>query len=1155
MLEKKRSGVIPGLKEKTLDELEALVSDNVVKNNLLALEMIKRPNFNRELVNELYNGLGVMVKMGKEGTHGKGIILKRKKNLQQFYTSSSISNLINKLLNIPEFARVFDPTCGTGRLFFHMPNPEMCHGIEIEHDAYKIARVLYPKAQLIQDSTIHYIFEEEFDYVVANPPFSLYWEDELGIFKFHGYKNNMVSEMAVMESAIRSLRQNGYLSIIMPSNVWLEKFYDKVDLVTWMKDEVDCIAKIELPSTTHKGTVYPTTLYIFKKSTGSWKEGWDTGKDSRLPRWLFTDKLASFEEAEIDRLINDIKRTNLWQYMNTFSESIPNQVPYRLKIKKIKEFSQADYLTSAVTVESADVVELDTQLKEFDSFILPPINLMPNGLHADLKINAIRSLFPFKWSPSRKEYVDLFKSQLANLDGFLDERKKYDDLQLIKNLHTYDCTVTHSPGFVDALAKRRAWVKFQDVPLEIWIDEKGDFNWKKEYADKGYSHAYPEVWNKWTKKLEVLENDSKYVTFLPFLNKKANWIKHLFDYQKNDVLRLTQKASAIHAGSMGLGKTRSAIATALLKGFDNNLLVCQKKLVTTWMEEFEGLGMTKPYLVEYVEDLDDMMNHQFVITTYESLRAKKDKKRPKGKKRNPAPSKDLSYNYDLKSEMQVEGEIRDLLRGFDFGEREIEDITITVPGTYKANPARKKGEESEAAKKIQELQTMPLFADHFTNKFGYMIVDEAHNLQNPLTKQTQAVWRISPKHLLLMSGTPIKNRVKGLLSLLLIGWGEDTTAMPYTKAEFLEHFMQEIEVEYEIADSHGYLSKKTKTVEIPQIANPDDLRTLMAGKWLRRTKYEPDVANNIKFPYPEVNFINIKPSEAESRYGRQWYDELNRLKGEVQDAKEELKALRDKRNSGWGWTTEMDADLEEKEAELRTKAGIIIVMIGKLRAVALAPQLDWLGKHTATAEGDIENLTAMQKVIHIAEPYPGGRTPRQEQIINELTERVKRGEQCYTICDFPAFNRQLLKPWLDKKNIKVEIIDGAVTQKRRAEIINKFRDKKIDVLLATIGTFDVGINIPAANYCMIMMPTWNFSDVEQAYNRMIRPQSKGERTVDIFILENTIEDYVKQLMLMKRVNQEYVIDYGPRPPEQKWFGWIDAVNSMFVDIAKGDFNV
>jgi SNF2 family DNA or RNA helicase len=1122
LIEKKRAKVTPEYEKYSLQELEGMVSDDLAKNNQLALEMIRRPGFDRNLVNELYNGLGVEVEMGSEGTYGEGIILKRKLTLQQFYTSEKVSRIIKEMLMIPEFARIYDPTCGSGRLFWAMPNPEMIHGIEIESNAYNIARALYPKAQIVQDNTMYHLHENVFDYVVGNPPFTMFWEDKLRLFKFTGYANKIISEVAVMESAIRGLRNGGCFAVVMPENVWIDKFYDNEKLINWLKQTVDCIAKVDLPRKTHEGTVYPVSLYIFMKTTDYNKPSWGGYRttESRMPAWVFTRKLPSFDDADISVLLDEWKDYRYpYDHIKAYSDNITNQGPFKMEVATVSETTTRDYLKTSTKIESDDEVILDTLLKEIDSFLLPPITMIPNGLHADLKINALRSIYGTVWSPSRREYVDRFKEEIATLDGFLDERKMYDNLPLVQGLHQYDCAVKHSKGFMAALEKRKEWMEFQNTPFELWVDENNDFKWKELFADQGYQIKYPLIWKKWKDKFEQMQSDPKYKATRG--GREINWLKELFEFQKFDVLRLAMKASAINALQMGLGKTMTSIAVALLKDFDANIIICPARLIPTWQDEFKNLNMTAPYLLEYPEDVAGMSGHQFVICSYETLRSDPNKKRPKARRRENPEGIENQYNYDYPSPITTENDIQDMAEELGI---QADSEVMTARKNPEDEGDKEETSESKAQEQARRLATMPLFADLLTGKFGFAIVDEAHSLQNPTTMLTQAVMRVQPKHINLLSGSPIKNRVKGLLSLIILGWGEQTTANPYSKEDFLDTFVDTIETDYETVDSHGFKKKGKKEVEIPQIKNPDELRALMASKWLRRTKYEPVVAKDRKFPVPKINYIEITPSKEEREYAKQWYDEYERLKVDIQSAKSELAGMKNSRGG--------DPDeISQLEKELRTKMAVSVIMIGKLRAVALAPQIDWIGQQTTDEENEDKYKSPLQQLIHIKEPYKGGPTPKQQKLMDELKRRVALGEQAYTICDFPAFNRQILKPFLDKEGITCEVIDGAVSMGKRNDILERYRKKEISVLLATIGTFDVGINIPDANYCAIIMPVWNFSDAQQSYSRFIRPQSKGERTVDFYILKNSIETYVRQLMDMKKVNMEYVLDYGPRPPE------------------------
>lgn len=98
-------------------------------NNQLALAMIQNENFDHAAVNDLFNGLGVEY-MNDEGL--KGIYKKRMETLQQYFTPTPISELLVKVLQIPKTATVLDNCCGSGRMFYHLPNKRLVTGIELD---------------------------------------------------------------------------------------------------------------------------------------------------------------------------------------------------------------------------------------------------------------------------------------------------------------------------------------------------------------------------------------------------------------------------------------------------------------------------------------------------------------------------------------------------------------------------------------------------------------------------------------------------------------------------------------------------------------------------------------------------------------------------------------------------------------------------------------------------------------------------------------------------------------------------------------------------------------------------------------------------------------------------------------------------------------
>lgn len=76
---------------------------------------------------------------------------------------------------------VADLTCGMGNFFNYAPVQANTYGCELDVNAYKVARYLYPEANLELGDVRTYQPGVRFDYVVGNPPFHLKWWLEDGV--------------------------------------------------------------------------------------------------------------------------------------------------------------------------------------------------------------------------------------------------------------------------------------------------------------------------------------------------------------------------------------------------------------------------------------------------------------------------------------------------------------------------------------------------------------------------------------------------------------------------------------------------------------------------------------------------------------------------------------------------------------------------------------------------------------------------------------------------------------------------------------------------------------------------------------------------------------------------------------------------------------
>ena len=86
----------------------------------------------------------------------------------QFFTPPSLCQLVAEVLKPSQFDLVADLTCGKGSFFNFFPIESNLYGCEIDAKACKVARYLFPAANIISGDIRTYKPEVRFDYVVGN---------------------------------------------------------------------------------------------------------------------------------------------------------------------------------------------------------------------------------------------------------------------------------------------------------------------------------------------------------------------------------------------------------------------------------------------------------------------------------------------------------------------------------------------------------------------------------------------------------------------------------------------------------------------------------------------------------------------------------------------------------------------------------------------------------------------------------------------------------------------------------------------------------------------------------------------------------------------------------------------------------------------------
>ncbi len=110
----------------------------------------------------------------------------------------------------------------------------------------------------------------------------------------------------------------------------------------------------------------------------------------------------------------------------------------------------------------------------------------------------------------------------------------------------------------------------------------------------------------------------------------------------------------------------------------------------------------------------------------------------------------------------------------------------------------------------------------------------------------------------------------------------------------------------------------------------------------------------------------------------------------------------------------------------------------------------------------------------------------------------------------------IVRKYLDDKNISYQYLDGSTPQHIRQERIDDFQRGQGEVFLISLKAGGTGLNLTAADYVIHLDPWWNPAVEDQATDRAHRFGQQRPVTVYRLITENTVEERILKLHETKR---------------------------------------
>lgn len=163
----------------------------------------------------------------------------------------------------------------------------------------------------------------------------------------------------------------------------------------------------------------------------------------------------------------------------------------------------------------------------------------------------------------------------------------------------------------------------------------------------------------------------------------------------------------------------------------------------------------------------------------------------------------------------------------------------------------------------------------------------------------------------------------------------------------------------------------------------------------------------------------------------------------------------------------------------------------------------------------LQALGELRRIASVPESLSDGMitSPKLSQLIDAVMDAVENGHKVVVFFNFIA-GLELAGEQLEAAGIDFCSMTGSTRDRR--SIVERFQnDKHCQVMLMTLKTGGVGLNLTAADTVFIFEPWWNKAAEEQAINRLHRFGQKANVLSYSLITKSTIEEKIQILQQKK----------------------------------------
>jgi len=558
-------------------------------------------------------------------------------------------------------------------------------------------------------------------------------------------------------------------------------------------------------------------------------------------------------------------------------------------------------------------------------------------------------------------------------------------------------------------------------------------------------------------------------------------------FQREDICRGACVDGLIFGHVQGLGKSLAAFAFPMLKDAKRTIIVAPGGLIKQLREtaaKFYGIPLP---VLRNIDDLKKWKidqptkpnaKPQFFITTYEALT------RNGGDEWEPDLDKDghpiikandkkriLSYKEWAKKTAiaRLTGKKFDPSDCFTSIGKTINGITCLWKPTMASMLALYEGQGAG---------------------FDSIVLDEATRLQSTNAKMACGIRKLNPTYRILLTGTPIKNKVDSIFHLLHFAAGGNTSPtaqFPFTadsesKENFAnlylekDRFVSREEARKRKAIASNSKMPKGKMIKrSARICNIHHLWKLIAPTVLRRLKDNcgEDIVERTIRP------IIVKPGSAQlAVYG-------HHLKYPPTSPKSDpTRSLNGRAAKGY--------------------------QLNILRQVALCPD-----------DPELKNVINSNHRDLKASWTPW--TPKLSATLSLVAKLLSQGEQVIIGSPFCHFSN-LVHSFLTEAKVPCLLLDGKTSPEKRGLLVKSFKNKVIPVIIAGTKAMGEGHSFECCSHLITPSLSWAYDENDQIVDRIWRLNSKKPVTIYPIVTEYSIDEAMTESYIDKKDSAGLALD-------------------------------